>query len=160
MTGPNDPSELLSFSGVDKSFRSGMGRHHIRALQSLSFKVAPGETLGLVGPNGSGKTTTFRIAAGLLKPDRGEARILGLPPGSSRAKHHTGYMPELPGFPGTLTPREVLSFIGEIFGMNAADRAARTHELETLLTLSDYMDRRMAKLSKGMIKRVGLATAL
>jgi ABC-type multidrug transport system ATPase subunit len=151
---------LLCFEGVDKSFHSGLSRQPVRALRSLSLTLSAGEALGLVGPNGSGKTTTFRIAAGLLKTDRGKVRVLGEPPGSKRAKQRTGYMPELPGFPGTLTPREILGFIGEIFGVRAVKRRARIEELDKLLALSDYLDRRMGKLSKGMLKRVSLATAL
>jgi ABC-2 type transport system ATP-binding protein len=67
-------------------------------------------------------------------------------------------MPEAPGFPGTLTPREIMAFIGKVYGMDRV--AARSEELTELLDMGAFMDRRIAKLSKGMMKRVGLATAL
>lgn len=160
MQGAKDQTFLLEFEEVVKDFRTPFGGPVVRALDSASWKVRPGQIAGLVGPNGSGKTTAFRVAVGLLKPDRGGVRVLGTEPGSKIARSETGYMPEQPGLPGTLNPSEILDFMGRVFGGNSKERAARSRELERLLSLSDYMKRRMSRLSKGMLKRVGLATAL
>lgn len=159
MVNDHDSTCLVDFSGVSMTFGSFM-RSKVKALDGVSFKVRAGETVGLVGPNGSGKTTSFRIAAGLLKPSGGKVEIKGNAPGSKEARKRLGYMPEAPGFPGTLTPREVMDFIGRIFGMGRALVAARTEELTDLLDMGAFLDRRISKLSKGMMKRVGLASAL
>jgi ABC-2 type transport system ATP-binding protein len=151
---------ILEFNAVVKEFKSLPGARPVRALAGISFDLKGGGIVGLVGPNGSGKTTSFRIAAGLLKPTRGEVSILGQRPGHKSARAATGYMPEQPGLPGTLTPREVLDFMGRVFAMDRAQRKARILALADLLSLSDYMNRPMGRLSKGMYKRVGLATTL
>jgi ABC-type multidrug transport system ATPase subunit len=155
-----DHTCLLEFNAVAKTFRTAPFKPGLRALDGVSFTVEAGRIVGLVGPNGSGKTTAFRIAAGLLNPNQGSVAVLGAAPGTDRSRTRTGYMPEQPGLPANLTPREILHFIGRVFGMDAAARADRIRELTDLLDLADYLDRKMGKLSKGMSKRAGLATAL
>jgi len=160
MNSSDNQKPCLVFSDVCKSFRSAPGRAPIRALSKVCFNVAPGQIVGLVGPNGSGKTTAFRIAAGLLKHDEGSVQVMDSLPGAKKARFDTGYMPELPGVPGTLKPRQLLDFIGRVFGKTAAQRAERSAHLEELLSISSYMNRSISKLSKGMSKRVSLAAAL
>ncbi len=160
MRNAEEPESLLCLQDVTKEFGSLLPGSPVRALASVSFDVKPGRIVGLIGPNGSGKTTALRIAAGILRLTRGSVRALGTAPGSDSARLRTGYMPEETGFPATLTPREVLDFFGRIFGMNASKRADRIVELEELLSMSGYMNRRMGKLSKGMYKKTGLASAL
>lgn len=150
----------IRFEEVSKTFRTGFRRSPVKALDSVRFSLEPGRILGLVGPNGSGKTTCFRIAAGLLKQDGGQVKIHGLAPGSMQAREQVGYMPELLGLPGTLTAREIVDFVGSVFNFSKAEKRARFDELRTLLDLSEFERRRMAGLSKGQLKRVGLATAL
>jgi len=130
------------------------------ALEALDLEVRPGEIVGLVGPNGSGKTTAFRLAAGLLRADSGSISVFGGKPGSRAARTRQGYMPEQPGVPENLTPAELLRFVGRVFGLEAAGREKRIAELSDLLSLGGFLGRRMAGFSKGMIKRVGLAAAL
>jgi len=149
----------LRFSGVRKEFKSFLPRRRILAVEDLDLEVRPGEIVGLVGPNGSGKTTTFRLAAGLLDPDAGTIALFGLAPGSRAARSRQGYMPEQPGVPERLTPAELLHFVGRVAGMDRRARADRIDELTQLLSLSDFVGRRMAGFSKGMIKRTGLAAA-
>ena len=151
---------LLCFGRVEKRFSTLPFRPALRALDGVSLQVSPGDVVGLVGPNGSGKTTTLRIAAGVLRPDGGTVQVLGEAPGSSRARARTGYMPELPGLPGALTPREFLSFLARVYGTGRAEGKERIRELARLLALDPFLDRAMGRLSKGMAKRVGLAAAL
>lgn len=153
-------NEALRFESVRKEFRTFFPRRRVLALESLTFEIGPGEITGLVGPNGSGKTTAFRLAAGLVRPDAGAISIFGAPAGSSRARNLLGYMPELPGVPESLTPAELLHFVGRVFGFKPADREKRIGELSELLSLAPFLDRRMTGFSKGMIKRTGLAAAI
>ena len=124
------------------------------------MEVRRGEILGLVGPNGSGKTTAFRLAAGILNAGSGEITVFGGPPGTRRARSRQGYMPEQPGVPESLTPAELLHFVGRVLGMKPGDRERRIGELAELLSMGGFLSRRMAGFSKGMVKRVGLAAAL
>ncbi len=155
-----DRDPILFFQGVRKEFRSFLPRRRVLALDSLDLEVRPGEIVGLVGPNGSGKTTAFRLAAGLIRPDRGTVTVAGALPGSRAARRILGYMPEQPGVPETLTPLELLQFVGRIFGMKRDERRRRIEDLSALLSLQGFLKRRMGGFSKGMIKRVGLAAAL
>jgi len=145
---------------VSKEFTSFFPRRRVRALKDLDLNLGPGDIVGLVGPNGSGKTTTFRLAAGLVGADRGSVSLFGAAPDSLAARSRLGYMPEQPGFPGTHTPCELLHFVGRIFGMDRRVRENRIGELSDLVSLHGFLKRRMSGLSKGMVKRTGLATAL
>jgi len=156
---PGDGS-VLAFRQVRREFTSFLPRRRVVALEELSLDVRPGEIVGLIGPNGSGKTTAFRLAAGLLRAGAGSITVFGGPPGARAARTRQGYMPEQPGVPENLTPAELLHFVGRVFGMTSAGRAKRIEELSELLSLSGFLKRRMAGFSKGMIKRVGLAAAL
>ena len=112
--------------GLSKSYRTGhvfQGRR--AALEDLDLEVGAGEVFGYVGPNGSGKTTTLKILTGLLRPDRGNARVLGEPLSSRAWRFRTGYMPEQPYLYDYLTPREYLDFAGRLFGMAPALRRDR-----------------------------------
>jgi ABC-2 type transport system ATP-binding protein len=91
-----EPLALVT-SGLTKSYRTGhiiQGRRP--ALEDLDLEVRTGEIFGYVGPNGSGKTTTLKLLTGLLKPDRGDARVLGEPLASSAWRFRAGYLPEHP----------------------------------------------------------------
>jgi len=160
MTNRLDPSQLLELAGIVKDFKHLLPGRSVRALDGISFGIRPEQIVGLVGPNGSGKTTAFRIAAGLLRQSKGSVRVMNKEPGSMAARRIMGYMPEQTGLPGTLTPREILRFIGRIFDLAPFEAKARIQDLEKLLNLDAFMDRRLSRLSKGMLKRVGLATAL
>lgn len=154
MTRSSDEKPVLEFKNIFKSFKTHFFRAPVIALRDVSFSVKPGTIVGLVGPNGSGKTTAFRIAAGLLKPSKGSMIL------ADNSQEIIGYTPELPGLPSMLKPHEILDFVGRIYGYSASKRQARRFELEKLFNLSSYMKRRMGGLSKGMAKRVSLAAAL
>jgi ABC-2 type transport system ATP-binding protein len=154
------PAALVT-RGLSKSYRTGhvlQGRR--TALEDLDLEVGTGEVFGYVGPNGSGKTTTLKLLTGLLKPDRGEARVLGEPLASRQWRFRTGYMPEHPYLYDYLTPREYLDFAGRLFGMEAARRRERARELLALVGLERSADLPLRRFSKGMVQRAGLAQAL
>jgi ABC-2 type transport system ATP-binding protein len=147
--------------GLTKSYRVGHIRQSLRpALVDLSLEVRQGEILGYVGPNGSGKTTTLKLLTGLLRPDRGEARVFGHGLGERVWRHRVGFLPEHPYLYDYLTPAEYLDYVGQLFGMPAPRRRDRARELLAVVGLEDSADLSMRRFSKGMVQRAGLAQAL
>jgi len=151
-------NEVIEVSGLRKEYRSG-GRR-ILALDGIDFTVAPGELFGLLGPNGAGKTTTVKILLGLTRATAGDARIAGLPVSNPESRRRIGYLPEGHKIPGYLTARQTLSIFGRMSGMTSATIASRGIELLDALKLSQWIDVRVKKFSKGMTQRLGLAAAL
>ena len=148
---------VLVTRGLSKSYRTGhiiQGRRP--ALVDLDLQMLRGEILGYVGPNGSGKTTTFKLLMGLVRPDRGEARILGEPLASRAWRARTGSLPEQP----YLTAAEYLDYAGRLFGLARDARRRRARELLSLVGLERSADLPMRRFSKGMLQRAGLAQAL
>ena len=121
--------------GLSKSYRTGhvfQGRRP--ALQDLDLDVLRGEILGYVGPNGSGKTTTLKLLIGLLRPDRGEVRVLGEPLASRAWRHRVGYLPEHPYLYDYLTPGRVPRLRGPpVRPARGATRRERSRELLALV---------------------------
>src|SRR5512139_1753992 len=106
-----------------KSYRTGhiiQGRRP--ALVDLDLELLRGEILGYVGANGSGKTTTFKVLMGLLKPDGGEVSVLGQPLASRAWRQRAGYLPEHPYLYDYLTAAEYLDYCGRLFGLARATR--------------------------------------
>lgn len=133
--------------GVSKQF----GAH--RAVSGLDLKVPRGTVFGLLGPNGSGKTTTIRMIMGILLPDSGTVELLGGRPGVKR-NDRVGYLPEERGVYRKMKVLDFLTFLGEIRGMRREDaRKAAGHWLERL-DLSGWADSRTRDLSKGMQQKV------
>ena len=155
------PTPALVTTGLSKSYRTGhiiQGRRP--ALQDLDLEVRAGEIFGYVGPNGSGKTTTLKLVVGLLKPDRGDARVLGQPLASRAWRYRAGYLPEHPYLYDYLTAAEYLEYAGRLFGMPRAQRREKTRELLALVGLERSANLPLRRFSKGMVQRVGLAQAL
>ncbi len=156
----SEPVAILT-KGLSKSYRTGhivQGRRP--ALQDLDLEVRTGEIFGYVGPNGSGKTTTLKLLIGLLKPDRGNARVLGEPLASRSWRFRAGYLPEHPYLYDYLTAREYLEYVGRLFGLPASVRRERTRSLLALVGLERSADLPLRRFSKGMVQRAGLAQAL
>lgn len=151
---------LIEVEGLSKTFRDFWRRPKARAVQDLSFRVMPGEALGLLGPNGSGKSTTIKILLGLLRPSRGRVRVAGKSPADVRAKSRIGYLPEESYLYPHLTAEETLDFYGRLFGLGAPERRRRIAELLEMTGLGHVRRRMVGEFSKGMARRVGLAQAL
>ena len=109
---------VLDVRGVAKSYE---GRPAVR---DLSFSVEPGTICGFLGPNGAGKTTTLRMILDIIRPDRGEIRIFGGPPGA-RARDRIGFLPEERGLYRKMTSEGVITFFGRMKGMPAGKARAR-----------------------------------
>lgn len=134
----------------------------VRAIDHLSFDVAPGEIFGIVGPDGAGKTTTMRILAGVLPPDAGCATVarcdvLADPEG---VKHLISYMPQRFGLYEDLTVDENIRFYADLFGVRRKDREARAAELLKACGMIEFRARLSGKLSGGMKQKLGLVCAL
>jgi ABC-2 type transport system ATP-binding protein len=143
---------MLALRGIVRTF----GRR--RAVAGVSFEVAAGEAVLLVGKNGAGKTTVLRIATGFLDPDEGEVIVDGIALATERARAQArlGYLPEHAPAPGELTVRDHLRLRARQKRVAPAglDRAIE------LAGLADVVAQRIATLSKGFRQRVGLADAL
>jgi ABC-2 type transport system ATP-binding protein len=147
---------LLDVRGLSKTFGT------IRAVDTVSFAVQPGELYGLLGPNGAGKTTTISMIAGLLKPDAGEVIVAGNPFWSDpqRAKRIMGVVPQEVAIYEELTGRENLEFWGRMAGLNSRDAKSRAGELLEALSLADRAKDAVKTYSGGMKRRINLGCAL
>ncbi len=150
---------VIEVSGLRKEYRSTLGRR-ITALDGIDIAVRPGELFGLLGPNGAGKTTTVKVLLGLTAATAGSARIAGLPVTNPESRRSVGYLPEGHKIPNYLTARQTLSIFGRMSGMESAAIKSRSVELLEKLKLSQWIDVRVKKFSKGMTQRLGLACAL
>jgi len=145
--------EALVFNDVRKAFSRRV------AVDGISFRIKEGEIVGLLGPNGSGKTTSLRIAAGLLKPDSGSALVFGEEAGSERARKLVSYLPEDAGIYDRLTGYENLLFYAMIFfGRERAEEVAKRGS--ELTGLGEELRRPAGVMSRGMKRRIALARTL
>ena len=134
----------------------------LRAVDDLSFSVAPGEVLGFLGPNGAGKSTTMRIIAGFLAPTSGRVTVCGhdIAAETIEAKRRIGYLPEgAPSYP-EMTPLAFLEFVADVRGLRGEKRKRRLDDVIGLLHLDGVLEQSIDTLSKGFKRRVGLAQAI
>jgi ABC-2 type transport system ATP-binding protein len=150
---------VIECVGLTKRYRLALG-YEIQALTKLDLAIGRGEVFAICGPNGSGKTTTIKLLLGLIFPTEGSASILGESPRSRRAKRRIGFVPEGPFFYQHMSGEEVVRFYGRLCGLSGKDLKARTEELLSLVGMSKRRDVVMSQCSKGMVQRVGLASAL
>ncbi len=155
------PSELvIETRALSKVYRDFWGRQKVRALKSLDLEVHKGEVLGLLGPNGSGKTTTIKLLLGLLFPTSGRALLFGLDATDVGKNERIGYLPEESYLYRFLNAEETLDFYGRLFDIPAEVRRQRVSELITMVGLDGAKRRQLKEYSKGMTRRIGLAQAL
>jgi Cu-processing system ATP-binding protein len=128
------------------------------AVDRLSMPVATGEVVALLGPNGSGKTTTLKMAAGLIRPDGGEVWVGEPPrtPWAPESRRVISFLPQRVAFPEALSGREVVEFYRRLRGL----RSERVDAVLTFASLAEAADRQSGTYSGGMIQRLGLAVAL
>ncbi|MDT0493270.1 ABC transporter ATP-binding protein [Streptomyces griseus] len=148
----------FELAGLTKSFN---GRP---AADAVSLAVPRGCLMGLVGPNGAGKTTSLSMAVGLLRPDAGTARVLGVDVWErpEDAKRLLGVLPDGLALPERLTGGELLTYWGQLRGIDRGIVRARTVELLRVLELdgAEKAGTLLIEYSTGMRKKIGLATAL
>ncbi|WP_089154984.1 ABC transporter ATP-binding protein [Micromonospora sp. NBS 11-29] len=151
-----DQPPALSLRGLAKRFDTKI------AVAGVDLAVPTGSFYGLLGPNGAGKTTTLSMAVGLLRPDAGEARVLGYDVWADpvRAKSLLGVMPDGVRLFDRLSGAELLAYHGLLRGMDPAVVDQRATELLDVLALSDAGRTLVVDYSAGMKKKIGLACAL
>jgi ABC-2 type transport system ATP-binding protein len=154
------PETVIVTRNLTKTYRDFWGRPKVKALNSLSIDVRKGEVFGLLGPNGSGKTTTLKLLLGLLFPTEGEVSILGKPATDVSKNEKIGYLPEESYLYRFLNAEETLDFYGRLFDMPASVRKERSRELIKMVQLEHARRRQLKEYSKGMTRRIGLAQAL
>jgi Cu-processing system ATP-binding protein len=138
-----------------RAFEKRFGDHV--AVAGLDLEVRPAEVVALLGPNGSGKTTSLKAAAGLVRPSRGEVLLgdPGRPAGEPAARRVISFLPQKVAFPEALSGREVMTFYRRLRGATAA----RADELLRLASLNGAAERAVGTYSGGMVQRLGLAVA-
>ena len=133
---------------------------NITAVNDVSYSVAKGEMFGLVGPDGAGKTTTIRMLIGLLRPDSGNAELLGynLKTQKNKIKNEIGYLSQKFSLYGDLTIDENIEFFADIHGVKNFQE--RRDKLLEFTRLTPFRDRLADKLSGGMKQKLALACTL
>ncbi|WP_051669372.1 ABC transporter ATP-binding protein [Bryobacter aggregatus] len=152
--------DAIQVAGVTKAYRSFFRRNPIRALNQVDLKVRRGAAFGLAGPNGAGKTTLMKIMIGAVRPSSGSVELFGWLARSAGAARLVGYLPETCAFPPYLTARQLLQFHGRLMGLGGRLIANRAAELLDRVGLADWADVPLAKYSKGMVQRAGIAQAM
>jgi ABC-2 type transport system ATP-binding protein len=125
----------------------------------LSFDVRPGEVLGFLGPNGAGKTTTMRMILDIIRPDRGQIRVFGLPPGAEH-QGRTGYLPEDRGLYRDVPALDTLAYFGALRGLSQSAARQKARELLIEVGLGDSLTKKAGELSRGMHQKAQLIATI
>ncbi|KTD83959.1 ABC transporter ATP-binding protein [Paenibacillus etheri] len=150
----DDP--VIAISGLWMNYTDRM------VLRGIDLKVYKGQIIGYIGPNGAGKSTTVKIMLGLVEGYNGKVEIFGrdIADGDVSYKKRIGYVPEVAELYDSLTAREYLTFVGELYGMKRSDVDYKAGKLMDLLGLEKAYDSRIATFSKGMKQKVLLISSM
>lgn len=132
------------------------------AVSDLNLKIEGSKCVGFLGPNGAGKTTTLKMLTDLIKPTSGKALINNneVHTNKKEALSSVGCLIETPEIYSSLTPREALTMIAKIRGVSVGERKNRIEEIVAEVQMTQWMDKKVGKFSKGMKQRICLASAL
>jgi len=130
------------------------------AVDDVSITVPAGAIHGLLGPNGAGKTTTLKMLLGLVRPDAGEFRVLGLDSRSRAGRAPLGFLPEQPYFPPQLSAAQAMRLYARLSGVPEKEIKGRTDELLTRVGLEGQQRTLLSAFSRGMLQRLGIAQAI
>ena len=151
---------VIETFSLTKVFSDWWGRNKVCAVDGLDLRINENEVFGLLGPNGSGKTTTLKLLLGLLYPTKGRAVVLGGDSTDPKISARIGFMPEESYLYRYLNARETLDFYGRLFSLPPRVRKMRTEALLDMVGLKAVATRPVGTFSKGMARRIGLAQAL
>ncbi len=151
---------VVEARNLSKVYRDFWGRSKKVALKPLDLEIRRGEIFGLLGPNGSGKTTTMKLLLGLIFPTSGEAIVFGKDATDVSKNDRIGYLPEESYLYKFLDAEETLDFYGRLFDMPPEERKRRADALIEMVGLSRDKKRQLREYSKGMTRRIGVAQAL
>jgi ABC-2 type transport system ATP-binding protein len=156
----DDGNVIVEARNLSKIYRDFWGRSKKVALKPLDLEVRRGEIFGLLGPNGSGKTTTMKLLLGLIFPTSGEALVFGRDATDVSKNERVGYLPEETYLYKFLDAEETLDFYGRLFDMPPEERKRRADALISMVGLGRDKKRQLKEYSKGMTRRIGIAQAL
>ena len=147
---------IIEINGVVKKFGA------TTALAGISFQVQKGNTVGLLGPNGSGKTTTMRLLTGMIDPDGGGIRVMDMDPQKQGddIRAVSGVLTENAAMYEWMTGKQNLEFFGTLYGIGPAALAKKIDEMVQLFGMGDYIGKKVSGYSTGMKKRLAIARAL
>jgi len=145
--------DAIVLENVTKSYDS------VTAVNAVSLKVRAGAILGLLGPNGAGKTTTIRMIMNILVPDEGSIRVLGELV-SDKTRDNIGYLPEERGLYPRMKVLEIIVFLAALHGLTEAEASRRGKEWLERLGLTEWSDKKLVDLSKGMQQKVQFITSV
>lgn len=154
------PERVIQLEGLTKEFDIGLRGIKLRAVDHLDLGIPGGGVFGLLGPNGSGKTTTIKIVLGLMQQTSGACRVLGGITADPDIRRRIGYLPESPDFYRFLTGWELIEFYGRMSGLNGAALTEGVERVLEWVGLIEAGGRKIGTYSKGMLQRAGLAQAL
>jgi len=150
-----------TFDKVEKTYKTGLfGRGGVAAVRGVTLTVPAGGVFGLLGPNRAGKTTLVKLLLSLSAPTAGTVTRLGQPLDQRSTLGRVGYMHENHAFPRYLTASELLAFYGGLSAVPSAELDGRVEKLLERVGLADRKSEPIARFSKGMVQRLGLAQAL
>ncbi|MFC1668594.1 ABC transporter ATP-binding protein [Chlamydiota bacterium] len=151
---------VVEFKNVSKVFRKFLGFKKVEAVKNVSFCLEKGQIFGLLGPNGSGKTTTLKLLLGMLRPTTGKIVIMGNTPNALSVKRNIGFLPEASYLYPFLTGKESLEYYGKLAGLSQKLLRMKIPNILDMVGLTSDATRFVREYSKGMGRRLQLAQVL
>lgn len=151
---------MICFDNITKSYARELFQYRPPALQEVSFTLKKGHTLGLIGANGAGKSTSIRLMMDFIRPDRGSIHILDRPASDLSQRNQIGYLPETANFPANLTILDLIRFTATTCGLPKNIEKERGEHLLQELGLWEARRKRLRAYSKGMQQRANFVLAL
>jgi len=151
---------MIHFKNISKSYTKDLFKKQPIALSDLSFTLQQGQTIGLIGANGAGKSTCIRLLLDFIRPDKGSIKLFGENPGNHLLRKKIGYLPETANFPSNLTILNLLRFTGTTCNLPKKVLKENSKKWLTLLQLWEVRHRPLRYYSKGMQQRANFAVAL
>ncbi len=151
---------MITFSEVSKNYTKELFQKQNPALCNLSFQLDEGQTLGLIGANGAGKSTSIRLIMDFIRPSEGTVSLFGRPANDLGKRNNIGYLPETASFPANLSIMDLIRFTGATCAMNVKVCRKRGEMLLKELGLWQARKRRLCTYSKGMQQRANFVLAL
>jgi ABC-2 type transport system ATP-binding protein len=159
MTATHGVPPAISVSGARKVYTTFPQRRRV-AVDDVSITVPEGAIHGLLGPNGAGKTTTLKMLLGLVRPDAGDFRVLGLESRRRAGRVALGFLPEQPYFPPQLSAAQAMRLYARLSGVPEREIGPRTDELLARVGLEGQQRTLLSAFSRGMLQRLGIAQAI
>lgn len=150
---------IITFKNITKIFPIGILKKKV-AVDNVSFSIPKGEVVGLVGANGSGKSTSIKMMLGFLKPNSGTIEVAGIDSKNKNIRRLIGYLPENPKFQKFLTGYEIMKYYAKLLSLPKNELNERVEHLLNIVGLSKAQHEKVQGYSKGMGQRLAIAQSL